>query len=664
MTRTINDLNTTDTLAGDDKLVIWKDQAGATRAITAADAADYFSLSGGPYQPQDELLTAIAALGPSTANGDFIQATGQDAVRVRKLTVATYAALTAIAAAFRFDDMLVYVASRATDGDGGEGWWRFDAASSATADAGTILAPDVGSGRWLRVDTQFYKPEWFGAIGNGSTNDTVALQACATVVRLAGGGVIQLTAAKNYRIVESILIGSKTTIEAYGATISAAQATWVGLAVNLNCYLLRNYNFTASVLTDESIEILGLKTDFGDVIIAGGGAHAIAMRFVKRVVVRDCEMFNGENATAFLACQDTVTDSCFSYDMGNCHFDHWDGSGNCMVTNCTARNAAGKTGAQGIQFTGTGTLVSNTSVDCVVTGCLVSGIRTTPAFASGIITNANDGGSATFRFRSIGNIIEDCDLGLVYSGDGGQHLSLGDTIREVDGQPILIQLANSDDPDHSRILDCHLIDCEATGTDYLIDVVGSYNQIRGLTVTNTGSVGYDYILRIQSGTNNLIDITAAPSGTVGRITDSGTSTRVIDQLQRYQEVTWTPFILFGGLNVGVTYSEQVGTYVRVGRLVFFQGRLNLTSKGSSAGQFQLPTPLEPGNYATSGNIIITYIANAASLGDSQIMGPILNTQQFATMTEMGATGVVALDNTNIANNTIIAFSGWMEVAAT
>ena len=172
MSRTINELNTTDTLAGDDKLVIWKDQAGATRAITAADAADYFSLSGGPYQPLDELLTAIAGQGPNTANGDFIQLTGQDTVRVRKLTVATYAALTVIPASFRFDDMLVYVASRATDGDGGEGWWRFDAGSSATANGGTILAPDAGTGRWIRQGLKDGKLclRWFGT-------DATALQA-------------------------------------------------------------------------------------------------------------------------------------------------------------------------------------------------------------------------------------------------------------------------------------------------------------------------------------------------------------------------------------------------------------------------------------------------------------------------------------------------------
>jgi hypothetical protein len=152
VSRTINELNTTDTLADADKFVIWQNTSQATRAITAVDMAEYFGAEpGGPFQPLDELLTAIAAQGPNTANGDFIQLTGQDTVRVRKLTVATYAALTIIPASFRFDDMLVYVSSRATDGDGGDGWWRFDAASSATANGQTVLAPDAGTGRWIKI---------------------------------------------------------------------------------------------------------------------------------------------------------------------------------------------------------------------------------------------------------------------------------------------------------------------------------------------------------------------------------------------------------------------------------------------------------------------------------------------------------------------------------
>lgn len=61
--------------------------------------------------------------------------------------VATRAALTAIAAAGRHDGQLVMVQ---TDGS----LWRFVAASSVTVDgAGELaLAPDVGTGRWLRAD--------------------------------------------------------------------------------------------------------------------------------------------------------------------------------------------------------------------------------------------------------------------------------------------------------------------------------------------------------------------------------------------------------------------------------------------------------------------------------------------------------------------------------
>ena len=47
---------------------------------------------------------------------------------------------------------------------------------------------------------------------------------------------------------------------------------------------------------------------------------------------------------------------------------------------------------------------------------------------------------------------------------------------------------------------------------------------------------------------------------------------------------WTPGIAFGGLSVGVTYhASNGGSYVKIGKLVVFSGRLMLTSKGSSNG---------------------------------------------------------------------------------
>lgn len=90
--------------------------------------------------------------------------------------VSTYAALTAITAENRSDDMLVYVGSRTADGDGGDGFWRFDSASSATANGGTILAPDVGTGRWIRQTGGEYHVDWFGAGSGDASAQTAAVK--------------------------------------------------------------------------------------------------------------------------------------------------------------------------------------------------------------------------------------------------------------------------------------------------------------------------------------------------------------------------------------------------------------------------------------------------------------------------------------------------------
>jgi hypothetical protein len=228
---TINDLNTTDTVADEDKFVLWKEQAGATRAITAENMATYFALSGGPYQPQDELLTSLAATGPTTtadryfyttaqdtvalgtitafartllddANqatalttlggqplnarvtafagltteaGDIIEATGATSLRARKLQVATYAAARLLSGLTNGD--IVWINGRTNGGDGGQGWFRVKA--SGTDNGGTeivmadtkALVRDVPAGDVYVV--------WFGT-------DTTAMIAAGTAAGVNG----------------------------------------------------------------------------------------------------------------------------------------------------------------------------------------------------------------------------------------------------------------------------------------------------------------------------------------------------------------------------------------------------------------------------------------------------------------------------------------------
>ena len=54
-------------------------------------------------------------------------------------------------------------------------------------------------------------------------------------------------------------------------------------------------------------------------------------------------------------------------------------------------------------------------------------------------------------------------------------------------------------------------------------------------------------------------------------------------LDDYEEGSWTPDLEFGGAKVGITYSEQTGYYTKIGNRVSFEGKIILTSKGSSSG---------------------------------------------------------------------------------
>jgi hypothetical protein len=54
-------------------------------------------------------------------------------------------------------------------------------------------------------------------------------------------------------------------------------------------------------------------------------------------------------------------------------------------------------------------------------------------------------------------------------------------------------------------------------------------------------------------------------------------------LDDYEEGTWTMGVSFGGASVGATFSNNTGTYTKIGRQVTLNGYLQLTSKGSSTG---------------------------------------------------------------------------------
>lgn len=162
---TINDLNTVDTVADDDKFVLWKTQAGATRAITAVDLATYFGA-----ELQDDFVTDVP-----------------DYAGLKALTAAQIATFTTVVVAYRL-----------VAGDGGGGqflWVSGNQSASVTADPGQGIwvapdfAPTGASGAWRRLFDGVVDAAFYGfRTGGSAAENTTALNYCLRYVRQVVNG--------------------------------------------------------------------------------------------------------------------------------------------------------------------------------------------------------------------------------------------------------------------------------------------------------------------------------------------------------------------------------------------------------------------------------------------------------------------------------------------
>jgi hypothetical protein len=118
---------------------------------------------------------AIAAAGVTLTQGDYV-------------TVGTLAALQALAPS---NGDVVQAAGRVTAGDGAAGVFRFDSSdlstevaadevTSSQGDGGIYVAPASdrtgASGAWVRLYDGSLNVRWYGAAGDGATDDTAAIQ--------------------------------------------------------------------------------------------------------------------------------------------------------------------------------------------------------------------------------------------------------------------------------------------------------------------------------------------------------------------------------------------------------------------------------------------------------------------------------------------------------
>lgn len=544
-------------------------------------------------------------------------------------------------------DMVYYAGSSPTRLPRGGLFYRM------VIDANTLTPswkiPDV-----IRV-ADYFSPD-------GINDDYTNLQDLFDAYQLGNPTVFVFEQGKTYNLSKSLTVFGDVILDGNGATLQALSGGFTGTAAANSSSLIRNYyhgyNNVPSVVNDyqdQNITIRNFHMSFNGEAAAGQGNICIWFRYVDRYLIQNCTFGDSGDPIGILACRRGLTDRCYAEAFINAGYDHWDGCIDCGVTNSVLVSTLADT-AQGIQFTGTGSLGENRdTIGCYAMFNKVYGIRNgTSSTASAIIFNANDADSSVQNCVSAYNYIEDADLGVVFSGAGSNNVSIGDVLKDVDQVPMFMQHANSDSPNYCRFLDTTLIDCDSVG-NALVTLTGVEPELRGLKVINSGAAPYGYIVSVAStAMDAAVSIQKAPDGTSGRILDAGTTTKIYGEA-----VSYIPALSFGGASVGLTYTSRSGTYTRNGDTVHVRGTIVVNDNGSSSGGAAISLPVT-GETAVLNGLMTCWLANASGL-TSAVTGAITTGANVAALYDHGSTGAVVITEANIVNGTTISFDAHYRV---
>ena len=96
----------------------------------------------------------------------------------------------------------------------------------------------------------------------------------------------------------------------------------------------------------------------------------------------------------------------------------------------------------------------------------------------------------------------------------------------------------------------------------------------------TSLANYDNQLNLGGTTSRWKDLYLSGGAYLG-------GTGSANHLDDYEEGTWTPSISFSGGTTGQSYVRQQGIYIKIGKMVYVQGHLYFSNKGSSTGHATL-----------------------------------------------------------------------------
>lgn len=194
------------------------------------------------------------------------------------------AALKAVSVTDLLNGQQCHVGGYADVGDGAGGTWVYVLASAATENAGTIVAPNSGSGRWFRVFSGAVNAKWFGAKGDGITDDTTAVQAAITAADnvFLPGGTYKITTTLTIPSDRKVFGLGSSTVLLVAANIAAITLTSVSRIV-LRDFKINGQRLTYTSASNGGISAPASGTGINDIVIqnvqmtAIGGAGIIIL---------------------------------------------------------------------------------------------------------------------------------------------------------------------------------------------------------------------------------------------------------------------------------------------------------------------------------------------------------------------------------------------------
>lgn len=150
------------------------------------------------------------------------------------LYVTNYAALRALDPSTYAAGYVANVGGYDSVNDGGQGQFMYVPSATDADNDGTILTPSTNVGRWFRMYSGAVNVKWFGAVGDGATNDATAIQNAITYLEsLANGGAVFIPSGE-YNIEAQIDFSGDKPIAFFGEGDGSSVINAIGIDIALH----------------------------------------------------------------------------------------------------------------------------------------------------------------------------------------------------------------------------------------------------------------------------------------------------------------------------------------------------------------------------------------------------------------------------------------------